>query len=215
MRVTLSPMVQSVTGKSGGVVFQNVRGNQQALRFRKSGNPRTEGQVLTRSLMRHSGLLYSTFDDFARQAWDWKVEHQRHSGCSVFTSAFMRFFRGRDTLADFPFIQSDRGAAPPGFIETEREFPGIRITLNDFPEYQGYRIAGYLMYLVRAFNPGDFYEDPPVLTRWLFSLSRGNFFIFPPQYDFYAGGAIYYVAEEGEDFFYSDAATAFVLRLVG
>ena len=215
MKVTLNPLVQSASGKINNVVFQNRRNSPTVTRFRKARNPQSEGQIETRALLRHASLVFGGFDFHAKDAWDRKVNGVLETGVSVFISDFVRFFRGRENLSDYRFIQSDRGAAPPGFIEVEREFPGIRITLNDFPVHEGFHVSMFLFYLVRSFNPIQRYDVPPILTRFLFAAPRGVFFVFPPEYDFYAGGSIYYESDDGTENFYSDAAIGFAPRLVG
>lgn len=155
-RIVLSPLVDQISGKFGGLVFKRFRSTDVMTRFRPATNPDTRTQQRNREAFRNARLWWNsvprqfqspftpfvTVDDWVRY-W-WVQEAQRRtgsaSGLNLFTQSYLRYVgAGTSRYRPTAFLPVNSGFPRPNI--TGKTTPGrgaLRLTYN-LPGPSGYR----------------------------------------------------------------------------
>ena len=89
-KVTLHPMIRSISGKVGMLVFYTSRNNQYARRYVIPHNPDTSAQKDRRNLFAEAVALWQSLPEYKKFQWNNKATGKILSGYNLFISTQLR-----------------------------------------------------------------------------------------------------------------------------
>lgn len=195
MRVTLSPIAQSIRGKSGNLVFQNRQGNQLVTRFNKARNPQTENQEKTRNLFRNANHIYGTFPEGVKQLWKGYSPGDRIVGQNNFVRNFYETFKDGGSLFQYSLLPESSALLGFSDFRVARNVRSVVLILRLIALYPGFEFIGAGGWLIRDIDPTSAFRS----TAYICTYTEWNLTAFAftadPTLDYYLGGYTRYIRE--------------------
>jgi hypothetical protein len=92
--VQLNPILLSLSGRIGSLVFYPSRGNQYVRRYVIPCNPDTPVQRIQRELFAQAVSRWQTISESTRIRWNNKARATNRTGYNLFISAYLRIRKG-------------------------------------------------------------------------------------------------------------------------